>query len=107
MCVKLKKQSYSNTNSQESLFIDIEGYIIPKNNIQYIRRRSNYIGSRQLPPTYILYFGEPMFSFNKNAGVYNSHSADGAYESSYNHIELTEKQYSRVMSAIATQIIVI
>lgn len=106
MCVKLKNK-HSNTNSQENIFIDIEGYIIPKNNIQYIKKKSNYIGGRPLPPTYILYYGVPTFSFNKNAGVYNSHSADGAYESSYNHIELTEKQYSRVMSAITTQIIAI
>lgn len=104
MCVKLKNK---HSNSQENVLIDIDGYIIPKNNIQYIKRKSNYIGGRPLPATYILYYGVPTFSFNKNAGVYNSHSADGAYESNYNHIELTEKQYSRVMSAIATQIIAI
>lgn len=109
MGIKLKNNKL---NKQDNVFIEIGEYVIPKNSIQYIKKKQSYYTidyttGERTRTTYTLYYGEPVVAFNKNADVYNNHGADGAYESNYNYIELTEIQYKRLMNDIASQIIVI
>ena len=102
MCIKLKNK-HSNTNSQENIFIDIEGYIIPKNNIDI--KECAFENCESLISLYIpdseSFIDERICLNSHNVLIYTERDLKNKNE---NIIKLDSETYNKITNSVINQI---
>ena len=99
MSIKLRNKQIKQEFIAHDIFVKIDDYIIPKNSIQYIKKKNNNVGSIVMPSTYTVYYGLPL----TKQQVRNNDD----YISEYNHLDLNQWQYTKLMEAISSKINII